>query len=149
MFDNISTQDMRKDLTTFSNFKNRLYLSQYGAQASEWLHTQVCNIVQKSAASGEEKPSCDFFEHKFQQKSVIARIPGTSNSEEKQHIVILGAHIDSFIQDKGKSGFTDPELRAPAANDDGKPTLLCSFSPMCCLRLVRFQEREPLCCYKS
>jgi hypothetical protein len=113
LFPKISTSEMKDWLQGLSKFQNRLYNSKYGKQAEEWIGGVICEVAK--AYSGA---MCTKYSHKkWDQNSVIVRIPGTSTDKEEQsQVVILGSHIDSITQ----SGGYNAESRSPGADDDGK-----------------------------
>ncbi|RYP26329.1 hypothetical protein DL767_008083 [Monosporascus sp. MG133] len=49
---NLSTANMRSELTTFSEFYNRYYITSYGKQASDWLLGEFWSVV---SASGDAR----------------------------------------------------------------------------------------------
>ncbi|KAL7624716.1 hypothetical protein AAE478_006287 [Parahypoxylon ruwenzoriense] len=104
----LSKDNLEKELTTFSEFYNRYYQSTYGKQASDWLLSEVQSIIEASGATGA---SAEPFTHSWTQNSIIATIPGKSESK-----IIVGAHLDS-INGRNRSG------RAPGADDDGSGSI--------------------------
>merc|ERR1711939_227116 len=86
----LEKKNMRSNLETFTSFHTRYYKSQYGAQSSAWLLSQVQQILGASGAmkhGAKVKP----FAHPWGQSSIIATIPGKSNKT-----VVIGAHQDSI-----------------------------------------------------
>lgn len=108
---NLSKSNMKENLETFSAFHTRYYKSDYGKQSSEWLLKNVQGVIK---ASGAEKYGAyaEHFEHPWGQNSIIATIPGKSNST-----VVVGAHQDSI------NLFIPSLLSAPGADDDGSGTV--------------------------
>jgi leucyl aminopeptidase len=84
--------------------------SDYGRQSSEWLLGQVRNTI--VAAGAEKYVHAEHFTHPWGQNSIIATIPGQTNST-----VIIGAHQDSI------NLFLPSVLAAPGADDDGSGTV--------------------------
>jgi len=110
MIKTISKENMHDDLTVFSAFHTRYYKSDYGKQSSEWLLAKVRSIIKDAGA--DKTVSAEHFKHSWGQNSVIATIPGKSNST-----VILGAHQDSI------NLYFPAFLAAPGADDDGSGTV--------------------------
>jgi len=107
----LEKKNMRSNLETFTSFHTRYYKSQYGAQSSAWLLSQVQQILGASGAmkhGAKVKP----FAHPWGQSSIIATIPGKSNKT-----VVIGAHQDSI------NLFLPSILAAPGADDDGSGTV--------------------------
>ncbi|KAJ6788392.1 hypothetical protein PWT90_04652 [Aphanocladium album] len=100
-----NTNGPKSWLKTFSDFNTRHYQSATGTQASKWLFDQV-----KSIASSNPAITVQQVQHRFNQPSVIARIPGTTSN-----LVIVGAHLDST---GGNS-----QARSPGADDNGSGTV--------------------------
>ncbi|KAG6162704.1 Leucine aminopeptidase 1 [Claviceps purpurea] len=100
---------MRKHLQKLTSFHTRYYNSDYGRQSSEWLLGLVTDIIKGAGAEG--KVTARSFPHTWKQSSVIATIPGKSNST-----IIIGAHQDSI-------NLWLPILAAPGADDDGSGTV--------------------------
>jgi leucyl aminopeptidase len=101
---------MRENLVKFSNFHNRYYKSQYGAESSRWLLSKVGEVIK--SAPGTENVKVRAFEHSWGQHSIIATIPGKTNKT-----VVIGAHQDSINM------FFPMLSRAPGADDDGSGTV--------------------------
>lgn len=95
---------VQEQLTTFSNFFTRFFLSNEGKQASEWLLTEVQGVIEASGAKGA---SAKAFPHNWVQSSIIATIPGKSTDK-----IVVGAHLDSINQ-SNRTG------RSPGADDNG------------------------------
>lgn len=106
---NLTKSNMHDNLETFSSFHTRYYKSDYGKQSSEWLLEQVQNIIKKS---GAQDVYAEPFPHTWQQSSIIATIPGQTNST-----VVIGAHQDSI------NLWLPSILAAPGADDDGSGTV--------------------------
>lgn len=103
--------NMQAHLEKFTSFHTRYYKSDTGRESSEWLLDQVQSIIKKSGADkhgAHAKP----FKHPWGQNSVIATIPGASDST-----VVVGAHQDSI------NLFFPAWLSAPGADDDGSGTV--------------------------
>lgn len=107
----LSKDNMRKNLETFTSFHTRYYKSSWGAQSSDWLYSQVKDVIDMSGAS-ESGATVKKFKHDWGQNSVIATIPGKSNKT-----VVIGAHQDSI------NLFLPSFLAAPGADDDGSGTV--------------------------
>ena len=107
---NLSKTHMEDHLQTFTSFRTRYYKSDYGRQSSEWLLKQVQDTIKEAGA--EKHIYAKPFEHAWGQSSVIATIPGKSNST-----IIIGAHQDSI------NLFLPSILPAPGADDDGSGTV--------------------------
>ncbi|KAF5139431.1 putative leucine aminopeptidase [Metarhizium anisopliae] len=92
---------------TPSRFHTRYYQSGTGLQAANWLFNQAKQLAAPNPAITVQR-----FNHtRFQQPSIIARLPGNSSS-----LVVVGAHLDSI----GSS----PTGRSPGADDDGSGTVV-------------------------
>lgn len=111
MMKNLSKSSMRDHLETFTSFHTRYYKSSYGAQSSEWLLKTVQDTI-KDAGADKYGVYAEHFKHPWGQNSVIATIPGKSNST-----VVVGAHQDSI------NLFLPSILSAPGADDDGSGTV--------------------------
>lgn len=106
---NLTKSNMHDNLETFSSFHTRYYKSDYGKQSSEWLLEQIQNIIKES---GAEDVYAEPFPHSWQQSSIIATVPGQTNST-----VVIGAHQDSI------NLWLPSILAAPGADDDGSGTV--------------------------
>jgi len=106
---NIQHQRFIDDLTYFSQtFYTRYYRSTTGIQSAEWVFSQA-----KLAAGNRTDITIRQFTHTgYDQKSVIARIPGRSSSP----IVVLGAHQDSI-------NVGNDNNRSPGADDNGSGSM--------------------------
>ncbi|KAI9295297.1 Zn-dependent exopeptidase [Neoconidiobolus thromboides FSU 785] len=115
LYNNINIDRMKSFLTSYSNFNNRYYKVQSGADASNWLLSQIKQSITTTGYTGPI--TVENFSHSFLQKSIIVRITG-SDATLKDEIVVIGAHLDSINQSNPTSG------RAPGADDDGSGTTL-------------------------
>jgi len=106
----LSKKHMEDHLTTFTSFHTRYYKSDYGRQSSEWLLQQVLQTIKDAGA--ESHVSAEHFKHPWGQNSIIATIPGKTNST-----VVIGAHQDSI------NLWLPSVLAAPGADDDGSGTV--------------------------
>lgn len=107
----LDSKNMRANLETFTSFHTRYYKSNYGAQSSAWLLSQVEQLIFQSGASKLGAKAVPF-PHPWGQSSIIATIPGKSNKT-----VVIGAHQDSI------NLFLPSILAAPGADDDGSGTV--------------------------
>lgn len=107
---NLSKDEMHKNLEKLTSFHTRYYKSDYGRQSSEWVLERINQIIKEAGADGSV--SAEAFSHSWPQSSVIARIPGKTNST-----VIIGAHQDSI------NLWLPSILGAPGADDDGSGTV--------------------------
>lgn len=103
----LKKENMHKHLEKFTSFHTRYYRSQYGAESSAWLLSQV-NQTLADAGALDHGATVKPFEHPWGQSSIIATIPGKSDKT-----VVIGAHQDSI------NLFLPSILAAPGA-DDGK-----------------------------
>ena len=87
-----------------SNWTNRYYNVQNGADASTWLKNKWTTI-----AAGRSDITVEQFAHTWKQPSVIATITGTTLPNE---VVVIGGHLDSINQSSPSTG------TAPGADDD-------------------------------
>jgi len=110
LLDNLSKKEMEDHLTIFTSFHTRYYKSDYGRQSSEWLLGQVRDTIKAAGADGQVK--AEHFKHPWGQNSIIATIPGKTNST-----VVIGAHQDSI------NLWLPSVLAAPGADDDGSGTV--------------------------
>ncbi|KAH6856146.1 hypothetical protein B0I37DRAFT_333420 [Chaetomium sp. MPI-CAGE-AT-0009] len=106
----LSKTEMKDHLTTFTSFHTRYYKSNYGRQSSEWLLGQVRDTIKQAGA--EKHVRAEHFKHSWGQNSIIATIPGKTNST-----VVIGAHQDSI------NLWLPSVLAAPGADDDGSGTV--------------------------
>lgn len=107
---NLSKTEMKDHLETFTSFHTRYYRSDYGRQSSEWLLGVVRDTIKEAGA--EDYVSAKHFEHSWGQNSIIATIPGKTNST-----IVIGAHQDSI------NLWLPSILAAPGADDDGSGTV--------------------------
>lgn len=103
---NLSKSEMQTNLEKLSSFHTRYFKSQYGLESSDWVLEKVNEIIKEAGA--EDTVYAQSFPHTWQQHSVIATIPGQSNTT-----VIIGAHQDSI------NLWLPSVLAAPGADDDG------------------------------
>lgn len=108
---NLTKSNMKDHLETFTSFRTRYYKSDYGRQSSEWLLAQVQQTI-VDAGADKYGVSAKHFRHPWGQNSIIATIPGKSNST-----VVVGAHQDSI------NLWLPSILPAPGADDDGSGTV--------------------------
>jgi leucyl aminopeptidase len=108
---NLTKTLMREHLEKFTSFHTRYYKSDTGRQSSEWLLQTVQDTI-KDAGADEHGVSAKHFKHSWGQNSIIATIPGQSNST-----VVIGAHQDSI------NLWFPSILAAPGADDDGSGTV--------------------------
>lgn len=108
---NLSKANMQENLETFTSFHTRYYKSDYGRQSSEWLLENVQGVI-KDAGADKHGVYAKHFKHSWGQNSIIATIPGKSNST-----VVVGAHQDSI------NLFLPSIFAAPGADDDGSGTV--------------------------
>ncbi|OAA48397.1 aminopeptidase [Metarhizium rileyi] len=106
---NLSTDPMRANLKKLSSFHTRYYNSDWGLKSSDWVLEKVNQIIEDAGA--EKTVVAQSFPHTWKQHSVIATIPGQTNST-----IVIGAHQDSL-------NMWLPMLAAPGADDDGSGTV--------------------------
>lgn len=107
---NLEKKNMKANLEKLTSFHTRYYKSQYGLESSDWVLEKVNQIIKDAGA--QDTVYAESFPHTWQQHSVIATIPGQSNST-----VVIGAHQDSI------NLFLPSILAAPGADDDGSGTV--------------------------
>jgi leucyl aminopeptidase len=107
----LDKSNMRKHLEKFTSFHTRYYKSEYGAQSSAWLLSQVNSTLNEAGALAHGA-YVKAFPHSWGQSSIIATIPGKSDKT-----VVIGAHQDSINM------FFPSLLAAPGADDDGSGTV--------------------------
>lgn len=107
----LDKKNMEANLQTFTSFHTRYYKSDYGKQSSQWLLEKVQSII-KDAGADKGGVHAKHFPHPWGQNSIIATIPGKSNST-----VVIGAHQDSI------NLFLPSIFSAPGADDDGSGTV--------------------------
>jgi len=106
----LDKKNMKANLEKLSSFHTRYYKSEYGLQSSDWVLEKVRDIIKEAGA--EDTVFAESFPHTWQQHSVIATIPGESNTT-----VVIGAHQDSI------NLWLPSILAAPGADDDGSGTV--------------------------
>ncbi|KAH9888165.1 peptidase family M28 [Xylariomycetidae sp. FL2044] len=111
LLQNLSKTEMEDHLEKLTSFHTRYYKSDYGRQSSEWLLQEVRDTI-KAAGADAHGVKADHFKHAWGQNSIIATIPGQSNST-----VVVGAHQDSI------NLWLPAILPAPGADDDGSGTV--------------------------
>lgn len=98
--------NIKKNLEHYSTYHTRFSETETGAQAAEWLLSQVQDVVSKSKKKGV---TAEAFPHAlWPQKSIVVKIPGRTN-----RTVIVGAHLDSVNSRDRLNG------RAPGVDDNG------------------------------
>ena len=102
----LEKKNMQANLEKLTSFHTRYFKSDYGLQSSDWVLEKVNQIIKDAGA--EDTVVAQSFPHTWKQHSVIATIPGQSNST-----VVIGAHQDSI------NLFLPSILAAPGADDDG------------------------------
>ncbi|KAJ7179815.1 peptidase [Mycena crocata] len=106
----LSTKGPEENLRHFSGFRTRYYRSDTGRQSQAWLKKRIAEITSESASKSlQNLISISEFTHSWGQNSIIARINGSSTTDDA--VVIIGAHQDSTNM--------WPFLPAPGADDDG------------------------------
>lgn len=106
---NLQTAPMKANLEKLSSFHTRYYNSDWGLKSSDWVLNKVKSIIKEAGA--DKTVTAESFPHTWKQHSVIARIPGQTNST-----IVIGAHQDSI-------NLWLPILAAPGADDDGSGTV--------------------------
>ncbi|ROW09571.1 hypothetical protein VMCG_02519 [Cytospora schulzeri] len=109
LLDELSKTNMHKNLKKFTSFHTRYFRSDYGRESSEWLLGKIQDIIEES---GAEDVYAEAFPHSWQQSSIIATIPGQTNST-----IVIAAHQDSI------NLWLPSILAAPGADDDGSGTV--------------------------
>ncbi|ODV91027.1 hypothetical protein CANCADRAFT_115902 [Tortispora caseinolytica NRRL Y-17796] len=104
-----------------ASFHTRFFKSVYAQGVSN----SVFERLEKAAASHANAHVTKFVHSDWQQKSIIARIPG--DQTDTSSVIVFGAHIDSINQLDPMNG------RAPGADDDatGAATIFEMFSVFC------------------
>ncbi|KAJ6629171.1 peptidase [Mycena sp. CBHHK59/15] len=106
----LSTKGPEENLREFTSFRTRYYRSDTGRQSQQWLKKRISEITsQWGSKSLQDIISISEFQHSWGQNSIIARINGSSATDDG--VVIIGAHQDSTNM--------WPFLPAPGADDDG------------------------------
>ncbi|KAI1502401.1 hypothetical protein F5X99DRAFT_160916 [Biscogniauxia marginata] len=111
LLEDLSKDEMQEHLEKLTSFHTRYYKSDYGRQSSEWLLKTVQDTI-KDAGADTYGVKAEHFKHSWGQNSIIATIPGQSNST-----VVIGAHQDSI------NLWFPSVLAAPGADDDGSGTV--------------------------
>ncbi|KAI8801217.1 hypothetical protein BJ742DRAFT_779568 [Cladochytrium replicatum] len=116
----ISEASMERFLTKLSSFNTRYYLSRSGRASTNWLYSQIKQLLAKHR-NRHYKASVRLVKHNFPQPSIIVRIDPVSDdpsiSFDSNPIVIVGSHHDSISYEG------DPmTARSPGADDDGSGT---------------------------
>lgn len=106
---NLATAPMKANLEKLTSFHTRYYDSKWGQQSSDWVHRRVNELIKEAGA--DKTVTAKKFSHSWKQTSLIATIPGKSNST-----IVIGAHQDSV-------NLWLPILAAPGADDDGSGTV--------------------------
>jgi bacterial leucyl aminopeptidase len=89
LLDEVRETEIRGIINSLStNWTNRYYNVQNGADASTWLQNTWLTL-----AAGRPDITVELFPHSWQQSSVIATIRGTTLPNE---VVVLGGHLDSI-----------------------------------------------------
>lgn len=115
LFSSLSTDLLKSRLTTFSEFQNRYYKGGYGAQSSAWLLDTVNATLVEAGVTSSLGATVEAFSHpKWNQDSVIARIPGKTAST-----IVIGAHQDSV----NWQASNQQTSRAPGADDNGSGSM--------------------------
>ncbi|KHN97028.1 aminopeptidase [Metarhizium album ARSEF 1941] len=106
---NLDKASMKANLEKLSSFHTRYYNSDWGLESSNWVLEKVNQIITEAGA--RDTVTAKSFPHTWKQHSVIATIPGQTNST-----IVVGAHQDSI-------NLWLPILAAPGADDDGSGTV--------------------------
>lgn len=102
----LNWENIKKNLEHYSSYHTRFSETETGAEAAEWLFSQVADVVKKSAKNGV---TAEMVPHAaFPQKSVKVVVPGRSN-----RTIIIGGHLDSINSADRLNG------RAPGVDDNG------------------------------
>ena len=104
--ENLSKTELQNTLEKLTSFHTRYYKSEYGLQSSDWILEKVNDMIKEAGAG--DRVTAKSFPHTWQQHSVIATIPGQSDTT-----VVIGAHQDSI------NLWLPSILSAPGADDDG------------------------------
>jgi leucyl aminopeptidase len=105
----LDTAPMKANLEKLTSFHTRYYNSDWGLKSSDWVLQRVNDMIKEAGA--EKTVTAQSFPHTWKQHSVIATIPGQTNST-----IVIGAHQDSI-------NLWLPILAAPGADDDGSGTV--------------------------
>lgn len=68
---------MKSTLTALTTFNNRYYKSQTGLQASNYIRDTIQGYITQNKCNA----TVALFDHTWLQKSIIAKIPGTSSKK--------------------------------------------------------------------
>ncbi|KAF8211279.1 peptidase [Mycena galopus ATCC 62051] len=110
----LSIDGPRENLEHFTSFRTRHYRSDTGRQSQLWLKNKIAEITSEwGSKSLQRRISISEFPHSWGQNSVIARINGSSTTDNS--VVVIGAHQDSTNM--------WPFLPAPGADDDGSGSM--------------------------
>lgn len=102
----LNWDNIKKNLEHYSTYHTRFSETETGAEAAEWLFSQVADVVRNSGKNGV---TAEMVPHAaFPQKSVKVVVPGRSN-----RTVIVGGHLDSINSADRLNG------RAPGVDDNG------------------------------
>ncbi|KAH7411625.1 hypothetical protein DE146DRAFT_243496 [Phaeosphaeria sp. MPI-PUGE-AT-0046c] len=102
----LNWDNIKKNLEHYSTYHTRFSETETGAEAAEWLFSQVADVVKQSGKNGV---TAEMVPHAaFPQKSVKVVVPGRSN-----RTVIIGGHLDSINSADRLNG------RAPGVDDNG------------------------------
>lgn len=111
MFPKLKWDNIKKNLESYATYHTRFSETVSGTQASEWLLSQVQDVVLNSKKQGVTAKA---FPHAlWPQKSIVVTVPGLSN-----RTVIVGAHLDSV------NGANRLEARAPSVDDNASGSFL-------------------------
>lgn len=103
----LSQSNLQTWTNAMADFYNRYYKGTYAATSAKWMFDTA-----KSAAKANSAITVKQFTHSYNQPSVIAAIPGTSDE-----VVVVSAHYDSI-------GSTTSG-RAPGADDNASVSTFC------------------------
>ncbi|KAF9701728.1 hypothetical protein EKO04_000144 [Ascochyta lentis] len=111
LFPKLKWDNIKRNLEKYATYHTRFSETVTGTQASEWLLSQVQDVVLKSKKQGVTAKA---FPHAlWPQKSIVVTVPGRSN-----RTVIVGAHLDSV------NGANRLEARAPGVDDNASGSFL-------------------------
>ncbi|KAL8391826.1 hypothetical protein RB595_002144 [Gaeumannomyces hyphopodioides] len=111
LLEKLDKSQMQTHLEKLTSFHTRYYKSETGRQSSEWLLSEVNKTIADAGAHAHGV-RVEHFKHSWGQNSIIATIPGQSEST-----VVVGAHQDSI------NLWLPSILAAPGADDDGSGTV--------------------------
>ncbi|RDW73199.1 peptide hydrolase-2 [Coleophoma cylindrospora] len=111
LLESLNATNMMNHLEYLTSFHNRYYLSEHGEKSAKWLLNLINNTITETGAD-KYGVSVKPFKHPWGQHSIIATIPGKSDS-----LIVVGAHQDSVNHADRVNG------RAPGADDDGSGTV--------------------------